>query len=369
MGIQPDVSPYGGQTVTGPGWPNVDEDVLGAAAAQYEALAAKISGTVVPQQQGQLMKMSGDWLGPSSVAAAGEASTIIGGHESNAAQAAAIAAKLRTMEATVIQTKTMANIVAQETQAECMAIQSMPVSNTQALVQSRIMLGLSQNSATVSANATTMANAIGAPPSLPTTGAPAVGPQQAAGMAGQDPGQAMQMMGQLAGLVGQLPQMLGQAMGQVTQAPQQLMQSVGQPLQQLTSMFGGGSGGGMGAGGLSPFSAFSNHPLAGGSGAAAGAGMVRAAGLPGGGGGSAQSPLMASLVGNTLPVSVAPAPGAGAGGGAVGGMAPVGAGGGMGGGMGPMMGQRGTSGGTTTGLALPEALEHDLAEDDVDEDW
>lgn len=366
MGIQPDMSPYGGQTVTGPGWPNVDENALAAAAAQYEALAAKISGTVVPQQQGQLMKMTGDWLGTGSAAAAGEASSIIGGHESNAAQAAAIAAKLRMMEATVIQTKTMVNIVAQETQAECMAIQSMPVSNTQALVQSRIMLGLSQNSATVTANAGTMANSIGAPASTPTTGTPPVGPQQ---VAGQDPSQAMQMMGQLAGLVGQIPQMLGQAMGQVTQAPQQLAQTVGQPLQQLTSMLGQG-GGGAGLGGVSPFSAFSNHPLAGGGGAAAGAGMVRAAGLPGGGGGSAQSPLMASLVGSTLPVSVAPAPGAGAGGGAIGGMAPVAAGGGMGGGMGgPMMGQRGTSGGTTSGLALPEALEHDLAEDDVDEDW
>lgn len=367
MGIQPDVSPYGGQTVTGPGWPNVDENALAAAAAQYEALAAKISGTVVPQQQGQLMKLTDTWEGGGSMAAAGEATTIIGGHEANGAQAAAIAAKLRTMEAAVIQTKTMANIVAQETQAECMALQSMPVSNTQALVQSRIMLGLSQNSATVTANAGTMANTIGAPASTPTTGTPPVGPQQ---VAGQDPSQAMQMMGQLAGMVGQIPQMLGQAMGQVTQAPQQLMQTVGQPLQQLTSMFGQGGGGSAGLGALSPFSAFSNHPLAGGSGVGAGAGMMRAASLPGGGGGaSAQSPLLASLVGGTAPVSVAPG-GAGAGSGALGGMAPVAAGGGMGGGMGgPMMGQRGTSGGTTTGLALPASLEYDLAEDDVDEDW
>ncbi|MGK2865658.1 MAG: hypothetical protein ACSLFA_03280 [Mycobacterium sp.] len=368
MGIQPDVSPYGGQTVTGPGWPNVDENALAAAAAQYEALAAKITGTVVPQQQGQLMKLTDTWEGGGSMAAAGEATTIIGGHEANGAQAAAIAAKLRTMEAAVIQTKTMANIVAQETQAECMAIQSMPVSNTQALVQSRIMLGLSQNSATVTANAGTMANTIGAPASTPTAGTPPVGPQQ---VAGQDPSQAMQMMGQLAGMVGQIPQMLGQAMGQVTQAPQQLTQTLGQPLQQLTSMFGQGGGGSAGLGGVSPFSAFSNHPLAGGGGAGAGAGMVRAAGLPGGGGGSAQSPLMASLVGNTVPVSVAPPVGAGAGSGAMGGMAPVAAGAGMGGGgMGaPMMGQRGSSGGTTSGLALPESLDHDLAEDDVDEDW
>ncbi|CDQ47069.1 hypothetical protein SAMN04488581_0564 [Mycolicibacterium neoaurum] len=365
MGIQPDVSPYGGQTVTGPAWPNVDENALAAAAAQYDALAAKIGGTVVPQQQGQLVQMGSEWQGPASTAAAGEATSIIGGHEANAAQAAAIAAKLRTMEAAVVQTKMMANMVAQQTQAACMAIQASGSPETQALVQSQIMMGLSQNTATVTANATSMANSIGAPATTPPTGAPAVGPQQ---VSQADPSQGMQMMGQMAGLVSQLPQMLGQAMGQVTQAPQQLMQTVGQPLQQLTSMLGGGGSGGMGAGGFSPFSAFSNHPLAGGAGAGAGAGMMRAASLPGGGGGSAQTPLMASLVG-TPPVSVGPS-GANAGAGALGGLAPVaaGAGGGMGGA--PMMGQRGAGGGgTKLGLAMPEALEHDLAEDDVDDDW
>ena len=29
MAIRPDSSPYGSQTVTGPGWPNVDEEMLG----------------------------------------------------------------------------------------------------------------------------------------------------------------------------------------------------------------------------------------------------------------------------------------------------------------------------------------------------
>ena len=102
-----DVSPYGSQTVTGPGWPNVDEEALAAAAATYEQLAAKITGTVVPQQQSQLMNLTDDWEGAGSLAAAGEASTIIGGHEANAAHAAAIAAKLRAMEATVVKTKVL----------------------------------------------------------------------------------------------------------------------------------------------------------------------------------------------------------------------------------------------------------------------
>ena len=95
MAIMPDSSPYGAQTVTGPGWPNVDEEALAAAAASYEALAAKMTGSVVPQQQGQLMKLSDGWEGAGALAAAGEATTIIGGHEANAAHAAAIAAKLR----------------------------------------------------------------------------------------------------------------------------------------------------------------------------------------------------------------------------------------------------------------------------------
>ena len=146
MGIMPDVSPYGSQTVTGPGWPNVDEDALAAAAASYEALAAKLTGSVVPQQQGQLMKMSDAWKGGGALAAAGEASTIIGDHEANAAHAAAIAAKLRTMEVTVARTKALVNATAQETQHECEALQALPVSNTHELVQSRIKLGLRRTS-------------------------------------------------------------------------------------------------------------------------------------------------------------------------------------------------------------------------------
>lgn len=137
MGIMPDTSPYGSQTVTGPGWPNVDEDALAAAVASYEALAAKLTGSVVPLQQGQLMKLSDSWKGGGALAATGEASTIIGAHEANAAHAAAIAVKLRSMEVTVAKTKALLNATAEETQQECEAIQARPFSNTQELVQSR----------------------------------------------------------------------------------------------------------------------------------------------------------------------------------------------------------------------------------------
>src|ERR1700742_53894 len=174
MPIPPDSSPYGSQTVTGPGWPNVDEEMLAATAATYEALAAKITGSIVPQQQGQLMKLADVWEGAGALAATGEATTIIGGHEANAAHAAAIAGKLRAMEATVVKAKMLANTIAQEVQHECEALSAPPFSNAQELVQSRIKMGLSQNIANVTDHTTELANTLRVPPSIPIPAAPSV---------------------------------------------------------------------------------------------------------------------------------------------------------------------------------------------------
>ncbi|MGE2691956.1 PPE family protein [Mycolicibacterium pulveris] len=168
----------------------------------------------------------------------------------------------------------------------------------------------------------------------------------------------MQMGAQLGSTLAQLPQ-------QASQMVMQPMQQLAQPLQQVTSMFsqfgslGGGDKAQIGLIGASPLS---NHPLAGGSGPSAGAGLVRAASLPGAGGTAARTPLMANLIGETKPVAVAPGAAAGAGGA---GLAPVG-----GGGMGPMgaMGQRGTSGGSKQGLTAPSVLPQDLGEEE-DDDW
>jgi hypothetical protein len=362
VGLPRDVSQYGSQTVMGPGWPNVEEEQLAAAAAEYTQFATKLTGSVVPLQQSQLQALAAQWTGAGSVAASGEATSIIAGHEANAAHAAAIALKLQTMEASVAKTKALANATAEEVQSECMAIlaASSLVGNADALIQSRIKLGLSQNIAYVTEGATEMANGLGVPPSMPSPGAPP-GTAQAGQAAGKGSEQAMQMMMQMGQMAMQLPQQL---MQQVTQAPQQLMQQVTQPLQQLTSMFGGKGGSGGGLGKVSPFNAFSNHPMAGGSGPSGGGGLVKAASLPGALGSPAQTALMSNLVG-TSDVAVRPA---GAGSGAVGGVAPVaaGVGGGMGGGM---MGQRGEGGGGhATSLAQPPALEYDLG-DEVDDDW
>ncbi|WP_343709023.1 PPE family protein [Mycobacterium sp.] len=188
--------------------------------------------------------------------------------------------------------------------------------------------------------------------------------QQASQQAGQ---QVMQMGSQLGSQLMQVPQSLGS----MVQSP---MQQLSAPLQQASSMFtsmGGGMGssnqgvqmGFLGAGPLS------NHPLVGGSGASLGAGLVRAASLPGLSGSSPRTPLMAKLVDRVeepvVPAAVAPA-GATAGAGANAGAAPVGAGSG---GAGPMsMGQAPKSGGTKTALKAPAPLVQDLGEDEAD-DW
>ncbi|WP_026256470.1 hypothetical protein [Mycobacterium sp. 155] len=356
MGMPPDSSPYGSQTVTGPGWPNIDEEQLTAASASYQKLAANITGNIVPEQTNQLMRLNEVWQGEGAMAASGEATTMIGHHQANGAQAQAIATQLTAMAAAVVQTKTAVNATAQQVQHEVEMLQALPIDNKQELIEGVIKMGLSQNIATVTAATSELVSSLGTTANIPAvTTPPTAQAQQAAQKGGE---QMMQMMGQL---LGQIPQMLGQIPQQLTQPLQQLTQ----PLQQLTQMFGSAGKGGTGSGPM-PFSAFSTHPTAGGSGPSSGAGLMKAASLPGSGGGSAQTPLMGKLVVGTSPVAVA-TDHAMAGSNAFGGLAPVASGG-----MGPMgaMGHRGAgSGGTTQGLAVPAPLEHELDDGDVDDDW
>ncbi len=170
----------------------------------------------------------------------------------------------------------------------------------------------------------------------------------------------MQMASQLGSTLAQVPQ---QGMQMVAQPVQQMTQ----PLQQVTSLFtqlGSSLGSDKMQVGLVGASPLSNHPLVGGSGATSGAGLVRAASLPGAGGTMARTPLMAELIGQ--PSSGAGGPGAAAGG-SGGGLAPVGAAGGGGAPMGHM-GQRVSSGGSKHGLTAPRVLPQDLGEDE-DDDW
>jgi hypothetical protein len=167
---------------------------------------------------------------------------------------------------------------------------------------------------------------------------------------------ATQMASQLGSTLVQLPQQMGQM---VTQPMQQLMS----PLQQVTSMFSG-SNQQVGLMGASPMS---NHPLVGGTGMSSGAGLVRAASLPGAGGMSARTPLMSNLVGKpevpSTPIEPEPvgaAPGANGAG-----KAPVGGSGG--GSPAGMAGERGKSGGTRQALLAPAPLPQSF--DDEDDEW
>jgi PPE-repeat protein len=178
--------------------------------------------------------------------------------------------------------------------------------------------------------------------------------------------QGMQMMTQVASQVGstvaQLPQQLGQMVTQPLQQMSQPLQQFTQMFSQMGSSFGSDKGAQIGLIGASPMS---NHPLAGGSGAGTGAGLVRAASLPGMGGSAARTPLMSSLVGSPESTLASAPTGAAAGGGSAG-PAPVGAGAGGG----PMggAGQHGkSSGGTRPGMKAPTPLPTDTDEDD--DDW
>ena len=201
----------------------------------------------------------------------------------------------------------------------------------------------------------------------------AEGQAQKAENAGQQSGQGQQVMQQGVQMGTQMASQIGSMLGQL---PQQGSQMVMQPMQQMTqqvtqifsqvgSGFGADKGAQMGLIGASPIS---NHPLAGGSGAASGAGLVRAASLPGAGGSAARTPLMSNLIGKpdagVSPTAVAPGAAAGASGA---GLAPVG---GTGGSPMGLMGQKenAKSGGNRSGLSAPSVLPQDLGEEE-DDDW
>nr|MDT0525927.1 hypothetical protein [Streptomyces sp. DSM 41633] len=113
---------------------------------------------------------------------------------------------------------------------------------------------------------------------------------------------------------------------------------------------------------------FSNHPLAGGAGPSSGAGLMRAASLPGALGSPPRTALLSSMLG----ISGEAKPLSGGALGAAGPVAPVSSG--AGGGGAPMTGaghnDKKSSGGTKDGLVSPTALTYDNDDsDDGDDDW
>ncbi|QFS94595.1 putative PPE family immunogenic protein PPE68 (plasmid) [Mycobacterium sp. THAF192] len=182
----------------------------------------------------------------------------------------------------------------------------------------------------------------------------------------QDPAQMAQTMAPLlsqgASQAGSLPQ-------QALQAPMQAGQQFMSPLQQFSQLFSNGFGKDATGADVTQVGLFgtepeSTHPLAGGMGPAAGAGMLSGGGVPGNPGAAARTPLLASVSAppstattpTATPAAVADSKAMRAG------AAPMG--------MMPMTGARGQqqAGGTVDELVAPGALEFDNDDDDID-DW
>ncbi|WP_096866968.1 PPE family protein [Mycolicibacterium houstonense] len=198
----------------------------------------------------------------------------------------------------------------------------------------------------------------------------AVGAAQKGENAGQQQKDPTQQTGMQQGMqmAMQMGQQVGQIAGQIPQMIQSPMQTLTQPLQQVTQMVSqfssmGGNQSGMQAGliGATPFS---NHPLAGGSGPASGAGLVRATSLPGALGSPPRTELLSSMLGISGDAKPAAMSGAS---GAVGPVAPVNAAGGGA----PMTGAGAkgqTEEKTKDALVAPTTLTYDQAAND-DDDW
>ncbi|OBB26900.1 hypothetical protein A5792_23870 [Mycolicibacterium peregrinum] len=198
----------------------------------------------------------------------------------------------------------------------------------------------------------------------------AAGKAENAGQQEKDPDEKNPMQ-QGMQMVMQMAQQGGQLAGQVPQMIQSQMQTFTQPLQQVTQMVSqfssmGGSDKGMQVG-LMGAMPFSNHPLTGGTGPSTGAGLVRAASLPGALGSPPRTALLSSMLG----ISGEAKPGAFASAAGVAGpVAPVGGGAGGGGGA-PVHAAKNNeekSGGTKDGLIAPTSLTYDQT-DDADDDW
>ncbi|BBX30652.1 MULTISPECIES: PPE domain-containing protein [Mycolicibacterium] len=188
-------------------------------------------------------------------------------------------------------------------------------------------------------------------------------PEQAAQAAQMGPQMATQLISQAT----QAPQQLMQAPQQAMQLPQQLMS----PMQQFTQMFSGGFGKDSTGADVSQVGLFdtqpeSNHPLAGGTGAPVGGGMLTGGSVPGSGGAPTRTPLLATVTAPPAATTTAPvtsSPSAAANPSAMrAGAAPMG--------MAPMAGTHGqkSSGGTVEELVAPGPLMFDDDVDDID-DW
>ncbi|SHU26478.1 PPE protein [Mycobacteroides abscessus subsp. abscessus] len=206
----------------------------------------------------------------------------------------------------------------------------------------------------------------------------------AAGLAGQQAGQdgalngaegsqgMTQVMSSAQGMISSVPQQVGQMGSQLGQGPQGMAGQFQQLLQPFMQMVQNGGTGGYGLDatgapvdqiGLTGASPLSNHPLLGGTGAGGGAGLLSGSAIPGSGGTTARTPMLASLSAASASSPAQSVDAAATVGGARAGAAPVG--GGM------PMGAAGahdrSEGGTVDQLVAPGPLQFNDYVDELDE--
>lgn len=143
----------------------MSEEILAAAAREFEAFRDHIRSSVIPGLQSEMMSLSDAWDGAGSEAARDEASEIIDKHESNAVAAGEVARKLRSMEWSVVKTKIAANSNADQVQTDCEALATdtdLSPAAKQALIEGRVRAGLAENSQLVSTNTVELAGNISA---------------------------------------------------------------------------------------------------------------------------------------------------------------------------------------------------------------
>ncbi|OBB13772.1 hypothetical protein A5761_19265 [Mycolicibacterium setense] len=174
--------------------------------------------------------------------------------------------------------------------------------------------------------------------------------------------QGMQMAMQMGSQAGQLG---GQLLGQIPQQMQQFTQPLQQATQMVTQFSSMGSNNSGMQTGLMGAMPFSNHPLVGGTGPSSGAGLVRAASLPGALGSPPRTELLSSMLGISGEAKPAGMSGAA---GAAGPVAPVGSGGGGAPMAGAGRGKGKTEEKTKDALVAPTTLTYDQNQND-DDDW
>lgn len=179
---------YGKQTVAGPAFPDVDENVLNDIAVRLMALGDRLDGEVIPHHAHQRMTLA-DWQGEAGRLAEQSATAVLGSYGAACKAAYEAARKVFRAESAVVQTKNAVNKTAEIIEQVCQAFKTASRNMLAAeevaknagdmesanafhnsavtfanLIQTMITAGRTENINAVAACATGLASELGVPP-------------------------------------------------------------------------------------------------------------------------------------------------------------------------------------------------------------